>query len=161
MSGVRPIGTAVPRAGRSHPANRGRDPTTGSNAKEGSTALKPFVSRQAFNTPAWQTSLISVKQGVAAPGPGATSSTPVPGADVQALIGISWRRQVIPAGACHGNPQPRAGTFEMTAHEVGGRTELSVTRTVSPTSGRLTADVRGQDVSCRGTKAPWLTPPPS
>src|SRR6478736_2098523 len=79
---VRPIGTVVPRAGGLHPADRGRDPTTGSNAKEGSTALKPLVSRQAFNTPAWQTSLISVKQG--APGP-------VKPAAWSAIHGGDWR----------------------------------------------------------------------
>ena len=73
---------------------------------------------------------------------------------------IAWNNLQSLARAT-GTLNRRVGTFEMTAHEVGGRTELSVTGTVSPTSGWLTADVQGQDVSCRGIKVPWFTPPPS
>jgi len=73
---------------------------------------------------------------------------------------IAWNNLQSLARAT-GTLNRRAGTFEMTAHEVGGRTELSVTGTVSPTSGWLTADVQGQGVSCRGIKVPWFTPPPS
>jgi hypothetical protein len=73
---------------------------------------------------------------------------------------IAWNNLQSLARAT-GTLNRQAGTFEMTAHEVGGGTELSVTGTVSPTSGWLTADVQGQDVSCRGIKVPWFTPPPS
>ena len=79
-----------------------------------------------------------------------------------ALIGfIAWNNMQSLARA-KGTLNRRAGTFEMTAHEVGGQDRtVSVTGTVSPTSGWLTADVQGQDVRCRGIKVPWFTPPSS
>jgi hypothetical protein len=74
---------------------------------------------------------------------------------------IAWNNMESLARAT-GTLNRRAGTFEMTAHEVGGQDRtVAVTGTVSPTSGWLTADVQGQDVSCRGIKVPWFTPPPS
>ena len=79
-----------------------------------------------------------------------------------ALIGfIAWNNMQSLARAT-GTLDRRAGTFEMTAHEVGGQDRtVTVTGTVSPTSGWLTADVQGQDVSCRGIKVPSFTPPSS
>jgi hypothetical protein len=74
---------------------------------------------------------------------------------------IAWNNMQSLARAT-GTLNRRSGTFEMTAHEVGGQDRtVTVTGTVSPTSGWLTADVQGQDVSCRGIKVPWFTPPPS
>jgi hypothetical protein len=74
---------------------------------------------------------------------------------------IAWNNLQSLARAT-GSLNRRTGTFEMTAHEVGGQDRtVTVTGTVSPTSGWLTADVQGQDVSCRGIKVPWFTPPPA
>ena len=74
---------------------------------------------------------------------------------------IAWNNMQSLARAT-GTLNRQAGTFEMTAREVGGQDRtVTVTGTVSPTSGWLTADVQGQDVSCRGIKVPWFTPPPS
>jgi acyl dehydratase len=74
---------------------------------------------------------------------------------------IAWNNMQSLARAT-GTLNRRTGTFEMTAHEIEGQDRtVTVTGTVSPTSGWLTADVQGQDVSCRGIKVPWFTPPPS
>jgi hypothetical protein len=74
---------------------------------------------------------------------------------------IAWNNMQSLARAT-GTLDRRAGTFEMTAHEVGGQDRtVTVTGTVSPASGWLTADIHGQDASCRGIKVPWFTTPPS
>jgi hypothetical protein len=74
---------------------------------------------------------------------------------------IAWNNMQSLARAT-GTLNRRTSTFEMTAHEVGGQDRtVMVTGTVSPTSGWLTADVQGQDVSCRDIKVPWFIPPSS
>ena len=74
---------------------------------------------------------------------------------------IAWNNMQVLARAT-GALDRRAGTFEMTAREVEGQGRTAtVTGTVSPTSGWLTADVQAENVSCRGIKVPWFNPPPS
>jgi hypothetical protein len=70
---------------------------------------------------------------------------------------IAWNNLQSLARAT-GSLNRRAGTFEMTAHEVGGRTELSLSpeRSVGPLGGSLPMS---KGVSCRGIKVPWFTPP--
>jgi hypothetical protein len=74
---------------------------------------------------------------------------------------IAWNNMQSVARAT-GTLNRRTGTFEMMAHELGGQDQtVTVTGTVSATSGWLTADMQVQDVNCRGIKVPWFTPPPS
>jgi hypothetical protein len=74
---------------------------------------------------------------------------------------IAWNNMQSVARAT-GTLNRRTGTFEMTAHGLGGADRIvTVTGTVSPTSGWFTADMQGQDVNCRGIKVPWFFPPAS
>jgi hypothetical protein len=74
---------------------------------------------------------------------------------------IAWNNMQSLARA-KGTLNRRAGTFEMTGHEVEGQGRtVTITGTVSPTSGWLIANVEGEAVSCRDIRVPWFTPSPS
>ena len=76
-----------------------------------------------------------------------------------ALAGmISWDNMASLARAS-GRVNTQTNTFQMTAREVGGRGRTAtIDGTVNPSTGWLTANIRGANVTCLGINVPWFRP---
>lgn len=77
--------------------------------------------------------------------------------DDNSLTGmVSWdnmRALARATGMMQGN------SFQMTAKEVGGRNRTAtIDGTVNPSTGWLTANIRGPNLSCTGIDVPWFRP---
>jgi len=71
---------------------------------------------------------------------------------------VSWDNMASLARAS-GRLNAQAGTFQMTAREIGGRGRTAtIDGTVSPITGWLTANVTGQNVACTGIEVQWFRP---
>lgn len=75
------------------------------------------------------------------------------------LVGmISWNGMKDMAKAT-GTYNAQAGTFQMTAKEVGGQDRTAnINGTVDSSTGWLTANIQGSGVKCQGVKVPWFSP---
>lgn len=71
---------------------------------------------------------------------------------------ISWNGMQDMAKAT-GTYNAQAGTFQMSAKEVGGQGRTAtVNGTVDNNTGWLTANIQGANVKCQGVKVPWFVP---
>jgi hypothetical protein len=71
---------------------------------------------------------------------------------------ISWNGMQDLARAT-GTYNAQAGTFQMTAKEVGGQGRTAtINGTVDNNTGWLTASIQGANVKCQGVKVPWFVP---
>ena len=71
---------------------------------------------------------------------------------------ISWNGMQDLAKAT-GTYNAQAGTFQMTAKEVGGQGRTAtINGTVDNNTGWLTASIQGANVKCQGVKVPWFVP---
>jgi hypothetical protein len=73
---------------------------------------------------------------------------------------LSWDNMKSMAQAT-GTVNPTARTFAMQAHEVGGQGRSATIDGTVNQNGWLTANIRGQNVTCTGVTVPWYTPPPT
>ena len=78
-----------------------------------------------------------------------------------ALTGmISWNNMESLARAA-GSINMTSGAFQMTAQAVGGQGRTAtIDGTVNTSNGSLTANIEGQNVSCKGVQIPWFAPTP-
>ena len=69
---------------------------------------------------------------------------------------VSWDSMKSLARA-NGSMNRQTNTFLMTAKEIGGRGRtVTIDGTVNPSSGWLTANIKGANVNCMGIDVPWF-----
>ena len=76
-----------------------------------------------------------------------------------ALSGLIGWNNMQSVARVSGSVSLQTRTFQGTAAEVGGQGRTAtLTGTVDPTSGWLTANIQGPNVNCQGIRVPWFSP---
>jgi hypothetical protein len=79
--------------------------------------------------------------------------------DGGALSGLIAWNNMQSVARVSGNVNLQTRAFQATGTEVGGQGRTaSITGTVDPNTGWLTANIQGANVNCQGIRVPWFSP---